>query len=128
MLESFVSGFESAEGSPVVFLCFGRSKGNAVGWPRIAEARRQLGFNGCICTCWFPAKQLQTQTKSAPCAAPWSFLPGFASDLPNLMNLPMQPHSFPCFSILSMPRHHRNHDANGSRPMTSGKCASRSGG
>ena len=133
MLESFVSGFEWAKSSRVVFLCFGRSKGNAVGWPRILEARRQLGLIQwiqicCICTCRFPAKQLQTQTKSAPCAAPWSFSPGFASDLPNLMNLPMQPHSFPCFSILSMPRHHRNHDANGSRPMTSGKCASRSGG
>ena len=46
MLESFVSGFEWAKSSRVVFLCFGRSKGNAVGWPRILEARRQLGFNG----------------------------------------------------------------------------------
>ena len=28
------------------FFCFGRSKGNAVGWPRILEAGRKLGFNG----------------------------------------------------------------------------------
>ena len=35
--------FEWAEFSLVVF---GRSKGNAVGWPRILEARRKLGFNG----------------------------------------------------------------------------------
>ena len=46
MLESFVSGFQWAEGSLVVFFCFGRSKGNAVGWPRILEAGRKLGFNG----------------------------------------------------------------------------------
>ena len=32
--------------SRCLFFCFGRSKGNAVGWPRILEARRKLGFNG----------------------------------------------------------------------------------
>ena len=42
-------------------------------------------------------KSCRVRSKRPCSGASWSFLPDSASDLPTLMNLPMQPHSFPWF-------------------------------
>ena len=73
-------------------------------WYTNRSTKDNLGFNGfksANTSCWFPAKGLQQQKGSAPCAAAWFLAPGLQVICPIWWTYPCSPTAFHTFHASS---------------------------